>query len=151
MNEMAARIDWGPSLVYWVEDGKPDPDVDWPDNWEVCQWPDSDPLEFVNRDQRRHGKTLLAMPMYSVSDPIYELEHICSFLERMSTVEREEWMALQDRQLTFSCSDSEIEAAEMESKGFHIPGPVLHRICALRLRLMIGFHPASKVISNVIY
>jgi hypothetical protein len=148
---MGSRIDWGPSLVYWVEDGKPDPDVDWPSDWEVCQWPDGDPLEFCNRDKRRHGKTCLAMPMYSVPDPTHELERICSFLERMPDVEREKWLALQDRQLTFSCSDPEIEAAEMERHGFHIPGQVIRRVCTLRLRLMIGFHPASKVISNVIY
>jgi len=148
---MSSEADWHPSLVYWVEDGKPGPDVDWPKNWEVCGWPDFDPLDFLNRDKRRHGNTCYAEPMYAVPDLVHELEHICSFLEQMPDVEREKWLALQDRQLTFSCRDPEIEPAEMDREGFYIPGPLLRRVRKLRLRLMIGFHPASKVMSQVIY
>jgi len=148
---MRSWVNWGPEIVYWVEDGKPGPDVDWPENWEVCGWPDADPLGFLKREERRHGNTCLAMPMYNVANPVQELEHICGFLERMRESEREKWLGLQDRQLTFSCSDPEIEANEMERLGFHLPGLVLQRVFALRIRLMIGFHPATAVISNVIY
>jgi hypothetical protein len=148
---MRSEVDWRPEIVYWVEDGEPDPDVDWPSNWEVCGYPHLDPLQIVNRDNVRHGSMCLAMPRYKVPDIVQELEHICSFLERMPDLEREKWLALQDRQLTCSCTDTEIGAADMDSPGFHIPGPLLRRIWRLRIRVMIGFHPASNVTRQVIY
>lgn len=91
------------------------------------------------------------MPMYRVSDPVEELQRICSFLERMPEEELQKWLALQDRQLTFSCSDPEMNAADMDARGFGIPGPLLQRLRRLRIRLMIGFHPAADVIRNVVY
>lgn len=39
----------------------------------------------------------------------------------------------------------------MNTRGFEIPGRVLQRVRRLRIRLMIGFHPAAAVIQNVIY
>jgi hypothetical protein len=147
---MRAWVDWGPHLVYWVEDDKSDPDIDWPKNWEVCRYPNRNPLALRDED-KRPGNVTLAMPMYHVLDMIEELQHICSFLERMPQCELEKWLALQDRQLTFSCSDPEMDAADVNSRGFEIPGPVLLRVRSLRLRLMIGFHPAAEVVWNSIY
>jgi hypothetical protein len=44
-----------------------------------------------------------------------------------------------------------MDAADMNTRGFEIPGPVLQRVRHLRIRLMIGFHPAADVIRNVLY
>jgi hypothetical protein len=44
-----------------------------------------------------------------------------------------------------------MDAADMNARGFQIPGPLLQRVRRLRLRLMIGFHPAADVIRNVVY
>jgi hypothetical protein len=147
---MRTSVDWHPQFVYWVEDGKPDPDVDWPENWEVCGYPHQNPLAYQDKD-KRPGKTCLAMPMYRVNEPVDELQRICSFLERMPEEELQKWLALQDRQLTLSCSDPEMDAANMDTVGFNIPGPVLQRVRRLRIRLMIGFHPDADVIQDVIY
>lgn len=147
---MRTAVDWGPQLVYWVEDGQPDPHVEWPEDWEVCGSPQKDPLTFGDKDKRR-GNICLAMPMYSVEDPVQELQRICSFLERMPDEELQNWLALQDRQLTFRCSDPDMDAATMNTVGFDIPGPVLQRVRRLRIRLMIGFHPAADVIQNVVH
>jgi hypothetical protein len=91
------------------------------------------------------------MPMYHVLHPVEELDRICSFLEWMPQAEFEKWQALQDRQLKFSCSDAEMDAADMNSLGFQIPGPLIERLRRLRIRLMIGFHPGTEVIQSVIY
>jgi len=61
------------------------------------------------------------------------------------------WVALQDRHLSFDRADAEMDAADMNVRGFQIPGPVLQRVRRLRIRLMIGFHPAADVITNVVY
>jgi len=82
--------------------------------------------------------------MYNVSDPVAELDRICSILERMPPAELDKWLALQDRQLSFNCSDPEMDAADMDNRGFAIPGPLLQRVRRLRIRLMIGFHPAAE-------
>lgn len=66
-------------------------------------------------------------------------------------LELQKWLSLPDRQLTFNCSDPEMDAANMNTAGFYIPGPVLQRVRRLRIRVMIGFHPAADVIQNVIY
>jgi hypothetical protein len=147
---MRTWVDWGIELVYWVEEGKPDPDVDWPKNWEVCGYPQSNPLA-IREEDKRPGNVCLAMPMYNVLDPVEELDRICSFLERMPQAELENWNALQDRQLSFGCSDPEMDAADMNKNSFQIPGPLLQRVRRLRIRLMIGFHPAADVMQNVVY
>jgi hypothetical protein len=141
---MRTWVDWGPHLSYWVEDSKPDPLVDWPDDWEVCGVPNLDPL--ANRDEhRRHGNTTLAWAMYNVADVVGELQRICSFLEQMPPSELEKWLALQDRLLTFCAADQEMDAADMNIRGFEIPGPFIQRVRNLRLRLMIGIHPTTDV------
>ena len=147
---MRTWADWGPHLSYWVENGKPDPDVDWPENWEVCGVPDRNPLVIRDED-KQEGQTTLAWAMYHVSDPVEEIELICSFLERMPETEFQKWLALPDRQLSFNCSDSEMDAADMNARGFAIPGALLQRVRRLRLRLMIGFHPGAEVIRSVVY
>jgi len=147
---MRTWVDWGPHLSYWVEDGKPDPDVDWPEDWEVCGVPDRNRWAIRDED-KRDGRTTLAWAMYNVPDLVEELQRICSFLERMPPSELEKWLALQDRQLTFNCADPEMDAADMNTRGFEIPGALVQRVRRLRLRLMIGFHPAADVIRNVIY
>ena len=124
--------------------------MDWPENWEVCGVPDRNSLAIRDED-KRDGQTTLAWAMYHVHDLVVELECICSFLERMPEAELEKWLALQDRQLSFNCSDAEMDAADMNNKGFAIPGPVLQRVRRLRLRVMIGFHPAADVITSVVY
>jgi hypothetical protein len=147
---MRTWVDWGPHIAYWVEDGKPDPDVDWPEDWEVCGVPDRNPLAGPVEEQQ-HGQTTLAWAKYRVPDAIIELDRICSFLERMPPEELEKWLALQDRQLSFSCGDPEMDAADMNTRGFAIPGPLLQRVRRLHIRLMIGFHPAAEMIRNVVY
>jgi hypothetical protein len=147
---MRTWVDWSPHLSYWVEDGKPDPDVDWPENWEVCGVPDRNPLAIRDED-KRYGQTTLAWAMYNVPDLVDELQRICSFLEKMPESELEKWLALQDRQLTFSCSDPEMEAADMNTRGFAIPGALIQRVRRHRIRLMIGFHPGADVIQNRVY
>jgi hypothetical protein len=90
--------------------------------------------------------------MYNVSSLVEEeLQRICSLLERMPPSELEKWLALEDRQLTFSCSDPEMDAADMNSRGFEVPGPALRQVRHLRIRLMIRFHPGSDVIKIVVY
>lgn len=148
--ETDGRADFGTELSYWVEDGKPDPVVDWPDNWEVCGVPYPNPFA-VREEDKREGRTTLAWPMYCVPDLVAELERICAFLERMPEVEMEKWLGLQDRSLTFSCRDREMDAAEMDAKGFTIPGAALRRARRLRIRLTVGFHPSAAVIRNVAY
>ncbi len=69
----------------------------------------------------------------------------------MPVLELEQWLDLQDRQLTFGCSDTVMDSAEMNANGFRIAGLVFQRVRRLRLRMMSGFHPASKVITNIIY
>jgi hypothetical protein len=72
-----------------MEDGMPDPQVDWPKNWEVCGYPHNNPVAFREED-KRSGQICLAMPMYGVANLIQEIEHICLFLEQMPDVERKE-------------------------------------------------------------
>jgi hypothetical protein len=139
-----------PMLVYWVEEGKPNPNVAWPEHWEVSGYSHENPLAFRDAD-KQPGNLYVAAPMYSNNDPVDELQRICSFLERMSESELEKWLALQDRQLTFNCSDPEMDAANMNAAGFQVPGPVVQRIRHLRLRVMIGFHPGASIIQNVTY
>ncbi|HEY7336070.1 MAG TPA: hypothetical protein VH639_14370 [Bryobacteraceae bacterium] len=69
----------------------------------------------------------------------------------MPPEELDKWLALQDRHLSFNCSDPEMDAAEMDTRGFAIPGALLQRVRRLRIRLMIGFHPAAEVIRDVVY
>lgn len=147
---MRTWVDWMPHLSYWVEDGKPDPKVNWPENWEVCGWPDRNPIATEGED-RTYGYTTLAMPMYNVLQPIEELDRICAFLERMPQAELEKWLALQDRQLKFSCGEPEMDAADIDACGFQIPGPLIQRIRNLRIQLNIGFHPYAEVIYSGIY
>ena len=72
VNEMRSWVDWSPHLAYWVEDGKANPEVDWPEDWEVCGVPDRNPLAFRDED-KRHGHTTLAWAMYNVPDLVEEL------------------------------------------------------------------------------
>jgi hypothetical protein len=139
-----------PKSPYWVEGGQPDPHVDWPENWKVCGWPDRNPMT-TEGEERRHGNTTLAMPMYNVLQPVEELDRICSFLERMPQPELEKWLALQDRQLQISCGEPEMDAADVDARGFQIPGPLIQRIRHLRIQLTIGFHPAAEVIYSGSY
>lgn len=147
---MRTWVDWMPRITFWVEDGQRDPNVDWPENWDVCGWPDRNPMTTESED-RRHGNTTLAMPMYHVHDPLAELDRICSFLERTAQTELEKWPALQDRQLQISCGEPEMDAADVDARGFKIPGTLIQRIRNLRIQLTIGFHPAAEVIFGGIY
>src|SRR5579883_3343531 len=145
-----AQLAWAPTLAYWVEEGAEHPGVQWPDNWEVCGYSHPNPTA-IREEDKRPGNICLTMPMYHVLDPIEELQHICSFLEQMPEPEMERWLALPDRQLTFGCGDPEMDAADMNTRGFQIPGAVIARMRRLQLRVMIGIHPAAKVIGNLIY
>jgi hypothetical protein len=147
---MRKWVDWMPHLTYWVEGGKPDPKVDFPSDWEVCGFPPPDPFARSS-NEKRPGHTTLAMPMYRVEEPIRELEHVCSFLERMPVDELTNWLSLQDRYISLSFADPEVHAANLETVGLHIPGPLLRRLGALRLRTMFGFHPRAEVILNYFY
>jgi hypothetical protein len=124
--------------------------VDWPKDWEVCGVPNRNPFAIKDED-KRPGNITLAMPMYRVLDMVEELQHVCSFLERMPESELEKWLALQDRYVTFSAADPEMDATDVNSRGFAIPGAVLVRVRRLRLRLMVGFHPATDVVHNFFY
>lgn len=147
---MRTWVDWMPGMAFWVEDGTPDPDVPWPKDWEVCGVPDRNPLAVRDED-KRDGITTLAWPMYHVLDPVAELEQICSFLERMPEGELHNWLALQDRQLKFSCGEPEMDAAKIDARGFEIPGPLFQRVRHLRIQLTVGFHPNAEVIYSGSY
>ena len=63
-----------PQLAHWVEDGKPDPDVNWPKDWEVCVVPNRNPFAIKDED-KRPGSITLAMPN-RVLDMVEELTHL---------------------------------------------------------------------------
>lgn len=67
-DEYTRQPDWGPGLDYWVPDGEPDPDIPWPDNFEVCGLPNYDPSPLA-RDPKRHGTHMMAWPMFQIDDP----------------------------------------------------------------------------------
>ena len=136
--------DWGPGLDYWVPDGEPDPDIPWPDNFEVCGVPDYDPSVFA-RDPKRHGTHTIALPMFRVDDPVRAIDVFCSVLEQMSPTALEHWYALSDRFLHITAADVDMDASNLESAGFMIPGEVIRRIRKLRLRVQITLHPHAKV------
>jgi hypothetical protein len=147
---MKTWVDWSPEINFWVEDGKPDPDIPWPDDWEVCGVPDRNPVA-IREEDKRDGTTTLAWPMYPGPDLCHELDRICSLLEQISEAGLERWLALPDRHVSFGCSDAEMDAADMDTSGFQIPGPLLQRVRRLRIRLMIGFHPGAAIRYNVRY
>ena len=78
-NEYNLPPDLGPELDYWVPDGEPDPDIPWPDNFEVCGVPAYEP--FALRDPKRHGRTVMVWAMFSGNDPVRSIEVVCSVLE----------------------------------------------------------------------
>lgn len=141
--------DWSFHMAYWVPDGDPEPDVPFPKDWEVCGVPDFDPLAF-RPEYKRHGQTTLAWTMYDVVDPLSELDAVCQFLDGMSADAMVIWLSLQDRHLSMSCGDTEMDAAEMDTRGFHIPPELIRRIRRLRLRLQVSFHPhaATRIIGG---
>src|ERR1700722_10165185 len=109
---MNTWVDWSPQVSFWVEDGKPDPNIPWPEDWEVCGVPGRNPIA-IRDEEKRDGTTTLAWPMYHVPDLTGELDRICSLLEQMREAELEHWLALPDRQVSFGCSDPEMDAADM--------------------------------------
>jgi hypothetical protein len=90
----------------------------------VCGVPNRNPFAIKDED-KRPGNITLAMPMYRVPDMVEELPHICSFLKQMPESELEKWLALQDRYVTFSAADPEMDATDVNSCGFAIPGAML--------------------------
>ena len=134
-------------IASWVADGDPAPDVPFPKEWEVCGVPDFDPLAPRHPDRRRGEKTL-AWPMYRVSDPAVELAAVCQFLKGMTPDAMAVWLSLQDRYLSMSCGDIEMDAAGLDTRGFIIPPDLIQRIRRLRLRLQVSFHPqvATRII-----
>ena len=136
--------DWGPGLDYWVPDGEPDPDIPWPDNFEVCGVPDYCPSALPH-DPKRHGRHLMVWPMFDIDDPVRAIEVVCSVLEQMSPAELEHWYALPDRFLHITAGDVDMDASKLESIGFVIPGDAIRRIRQLRLRVQVTFHPNARV------
>jgi hypothetical protein len=149
-DERAHPPNWMFEIDYWVADGDPDPDVPWPDDWEVCGMPDFEPLSMSAKD-RRHGSKCLAWPMYAVQDPVASLDSVCSFLEQMTPAALAIWLSLPDRYLRMSCTDTEMDAAEMNTRGFFFPPNLIQRIRRLRLRLSVGFHPQAKIRWEIAY
>ena len=99
--------DWGAGLDYWVPDGDPDPDIPWPDNFEVCGVPAYDPLPLA-REPKRHGTHIMAWPMFDIDDPVRSIGVFCSVLERMGSGALEHWYALPDRFLHIVAGDVEM-------------------------------------------
>ena len=141
--------DWSFHMAYWVADGDPEPNVPFPKDWEVCGVPDFDPLAF-RPEYNRHGETTLAWTMYDVGDPLSELDAVCRFLEGMSPDAMAIWLSLRDRYLSMSCGDNEMNAAELDTRGFVIPPELIRRIRRLLLRLQVSFHPqaATRIIGG---
>jgi hypothetical protein len=139
--------DWSFHMAYWVPDGDPEPEVPFPKDWDVCGVPDYDPLAF-RPEYKRHGETTLAWPMYRVSDPAAELAAVCQFLEGMAPEATAAWFSLQDRYMSMSCGDTEMDAAEVNTRGFFISPDLIRRIRQLRLRLQVSFHSqaATRII-----
>lgn len=75
--------DWGPGLEFWVPDEGPDPEIPWPDNFEVCSVPNPEP-GVLEQGIRREGQTYMAWPMFSVADPAKSINVFCAILEKMS-------------------------------------------------------------------
>ena len=136
-------LDWMFEISFWVADGASEPNVPWPDNWEVCAVPAFDPFTLTEQP-KRSGQTWMAWPMYAVSDPVPELDAVCSFLERMSEDALQDWLSIPDRHLSLSCADLEMDFAQMNTNGFALPAALIRRIRHLRLRLEISFHPNAQ-------
>ena len=81
--------------------------------------------------------------MYRVSDPAVELTAVCQFLENMNPEVLAIWLSLQDRYLSMSCCDTEMDVAELDTRGFLIPPDLIRRIRRLRVRLQVSFHPQA--------
>jgi hypothetical protein len=142
--------DWGFEIGFWIAEGDPEPDIPFPSDWEVCGWPDLDPLA-LRRENRRRGNTTLAWPMYHVVEPMAELNAVCQFLEQMAPMALDIWLALQDRFLSISCGDTEMDATNMDTLGFFISPELIQRIRSLRLRLRVSFHPRATIRMDVDY
>lgn len=132
-------------MDYWVADGEVDPDIPWPENFEVCGVPDYDPSPLA-KEPKTHGTTVMAWPMYDVRDPAGAVELFCSILEAMSQEAREHWDALPDRFLHIAGGDRTMDHSELDSVGLQIPPELVRRVRHLRIRLQITLHPASKVV-----
>jgi hypothetical protein len=143
-------LNWGFAMGHWIADGDPEPEIPFPEDWEVCGTPDFDPLE-LRLEYKRHGQTTWACPMYDVGDPLSELDAVCEFLEKMTADAMVIWLSLQDRYLSMACGDTEMDAAEMDTRGFHIPPELIRRTRRLRLRLRITFHPHATIRSDIDY
>jgi hypothetical protein len=136
--------DWMPELDYWVADDASHPEIPFPENWEVCGVPDYEPFQTA-AGQKRHGRKYMGWPMYSVADPVSAIDIVCSILEQMNPEAMDAWYALPDRFLRVSCGDSEMDAADLDSRGFSIPAEIIRRVRHLRLRVQVTFHPHAKV------
>jgi hypothetical protein len=148
--ETARPPNWGFEIGFWIPDGDPKLEVPFPDDWDVCGWPDFDPLAF-RPEGRRHGQTTWAIPMYDVVDPMAELDFVCGFLEQMAPATLSIWLSLQDRYLSMNCGDTEMDEANMDAQGFFISPELIQRVRRLRLRLRVSFHPRAKIRSDVNY
>jgi hypothetical protein len=144
MTKRLFRRIWMFEMGHCVADGDPEPDVPWPSDWEVCGIPSFDPFLTSNKPKRR-GTTCLAWPMYHVADPFLSLAAACLFLEQMTPAALEAWLSLPDRFLSMSCSNTEMDLAQMNTTGFSIPPELIVRIRRLGLRLRVSFHPHTKV------
>lgn len=148
MSESAAQHvrppDWGPGLDYWVPDGEPDPDIPWPENFEVCGVPDYVP-ELFGKEPKRPCIHVMAWPMFDINDPVRAIDVFCLVLEQMSPAAREHWYALPERFLHIAAADLDMDASRLDSDGFVIPGDMIRRIRQLRIRLQVTLHPHSQV------
>jgi hypothetical protein len=119
--------DWSFHVAYWVADGDPEPDVPFPKDWGVCGEPDFDPFAMRHQD-RRCGTKTLAWPTYHVSDPAIGLDAVCQLLERMTPAAMASWLSLQDGYLSISCGNTEMDAAEVDPRGFLIASELIQRL-----------------------
>jgi len=149
-DESARLANWGFRLRYWIADGDPEPEVPFPEDWEVCGAPDFDPLA-LRPENKRHGQTTWAWPMYEVGDPLSELSAICRSLETMTPKAMVTWLSLQDRYLLIDCGDAEMDAAEMDTRGFFIPPDLIQRLRRPKIRLRVSFHPHAGTRVDIDY
>ncbi|HLH03078.1 MAG TPA: hypothetical protein VKX25_09930 [Bryobacteraceae bacterium] len=127
-----------------MPDGESDPDIPWPDNFEVCGVPDLEPSCFAQQT-RRPATRMMAWPMYEIPDPVEGMELFCSILEDMSAEAMQQWFALPDRFFHIAAGDVDMDASEVDTKGLTIPGAVITRLRRLRVRTQITLHPHSRV------
>ena len=80
-----------------------------------------------------------------------ELDAVCRFLEQMTAEAMAIWLSMQDRYLSVSCGDIEMDAAELSTRGFFIAPELMQRLRRLKIRLRVSFHPHAGTRMNIDY